>query len=123
MGKLATRMERGKRKTPKYSIRTNIWRYTPKGATDDTDHPAPFPEALAHDHIISWSNPGATVLDCFAGSLTTAKMSLMTGRKAIAIDICAEYLEKDMRRLNLARLPLFEQPDVEVTAEQLGLTI
>ena len=26
-------------------------------------HPAIFPEKLARDHIISWSNPGDVVLD------------------------------------------------------------
>ena len=38
------------RLVPEWSNRTNIWRVTP----DRTDcHPAPFPEALARDHIIS----------------------------------------------------------------------
>jgi DNA modification methylase len=30
-----------------------------------------FPEQLAHDHIISWSNKGDTVFDPFLGSGTT----------------------------------------------------
>ncbi len=36
-------------------------------------NPASFPEQLANDHIISWSNEGDTVLDCFMGSGTTGK--------------------------------------------------
>lgn len=109
-----------------YSRRSNIWRYaTGKGHSDDIsfEHPATFPEALARDHIISWSNPGDTVLDCFVGSGTTGKMSAMLGRPFIGIDISGEYLEIAKRRIDLVRLPLFEQPEVEVTAEQLGLNI
>ena len=33
------------------------------GHTIDHKHPAMFPEKLAHDHIISWSKEGDTVLD------------------------------------------------------------
>lgn len=41
-----------------YSRRTNIWRI-PIGKNKETQgHPAPFPEQLAKDHIITWSNPG-----------------------------------------------------------------
>ena len=36
-------------------------------------HPAIFPEQLAQDHILSWSNEGDAVLDPFMGSGTTAK--------------------------------------------------
>jgi site-specific DNA-methyltransferase (adenine-specific) len=108
-------------------IEDNIWGYqvgNNKSTKDDvSNHPAIFPEALAHDHIISWSNPGDTVLDPFVGSGTTAKMALMTGRKTIGIDISTEYLDIAKQRIELTRLPLFEQSDVEVTAEQLGLTI
>ena len=38
-------------------------------------HPAIFPGELAHDHIISWSNPGDVVLALFMGSGTVAKMA------------------------------------------------
>jgi DNA modification methylase len=36
-------------------------------------HPARFPEKLAEDHILSWSNPGDLVLDPFMGSGTTER--------------------------------------------------
>lgn len=109
-----------------YSRRPNIWRYaTGKGHSDDFsfEHPASFPEALARDHVLSWSNPGDTILDCFVGSGTTCKMALMTGRKIIGIDVSSEYLEIARQRIALTRMPLFEQPEVEVTAEQLGLVM
>ena len=52
-----------------------------------------FPEALARDHIISWSNPGDVVLDPMCGSGTTGKQAVLLGRRFIGIDISAEYVE------------------------------
>lgn len=77
---------------PEFSIRNNIWKYT-VGFNDKTGHPAVFPEQLAKDHILSWSNIGDVVLDPFMGSGTTAKMALQTGRKCIGIEISTEYCE------------------------------
>ncbi len=98
--------------TQPIGIRTNIWRYL-TGFMDDSDktgHPAPFPEALARDHIVSWSNPGDTVLDPFVGSGTTGKMAVLTGRHFIGIDISAEYVDMARRRIEAAQqqIPLFE---------------
>lgn len=72
--------------------RLNIWEYS----TTVTDpiivgHPAPFPEQLAQDHILSWSNLGDTILDPMCGSGTTLKMALLNDRRAIGIDISEEY--------------------------------
>ncbi len=63
-------------------------------------HPAPFPEALARDHILSWSNPGDTVLDPFVGSGTTGKMAVLNGRDFIGIDISPEYVALSNERIN-----------------------
>jgi len=63
------------------------------------DHPAIFPEALARDHILSWSNEGDTVLDPFSGSGTTAKMAKHNGRQFIGIEVNAEYCEIAEERL------------------------
>jgi DNA modification methylase len=55
------------RKLKDYGVRFNIWEVTSsRNAGDNNNHPAPFPEQLAHDHILSWSNEGDTVLDPFA---------------------------------------------------------
>jgi site-specific DNA-methyltransferase (adenine-specific) len=62
-------------------------------------HPAMFPEKLANDHIISWSNPGDIVFDPFVGSGTTAKMALLNGRNYIGIDISEEYCEIARKRI------------------------
>ena len=54
-------------------------------------HPAIFPEQLANDHLISWSNEGDLVYDPFAGSGTTAKMSILNNRNWIGSEISSEY--------------------------------
>ena len=62
-------------------------------------HPAIFPEQLAHDHIISWSNEGDTVLDPMMGSGTTGKMAKILNRKFIGIEISTEYFDIATRRI------------------------
>jgi len=56
-------------------------------------HPAIFPEELANDHIISWSNEGDLVYDPFMGSGTTAKMAILNKRNYIGSEISSEYCE------------------------------
>jgi site-specific DNA-methyltransferase (adenine-specific) len=80
----------GKKAINKFGRRHNIWLVAPEMSKSKRLHPAPFPEALANDHIISWSNPGDTVLDPFCGSGTTGKMALLNGRKFIGIEISDE---------------------------------
>lgn len=94
--------------TPEYSRRGNIWRY-PTGANDSTDHPAVFPEPLARDHILSWSNEGDLVYDPFMGSGTTAKAAHQLKRRWIGSEISAEYVELANKRLEpyLAQESLF----------------
>ena len=63
-------------------------------------HPAQFPEAIARDHILSWSNPGDTVFDPFLGSGTTGKMALLEGRRFIGIEREPEYFEIAQKRIH-----------------------
>ena len=77
-------------------VRLNRWLVV---NSDVSDHPAVFPEALARDHIISWSNEGDTVLDPFSGSGTTIKMARELGRKGIGIEVNPEYCEIAKTRL------------------------
>lgn len=87
-----------------YGVRFNIWKYQTGQykSTKDLEafkHPAIFPEALAEDHILSWSDEGDTVLDCFMGSGTTGKMALLNKRKFIGIEISKEYCEIAKERI------------------------
>ena len=81
-----------------YGKRTNIWRINQQ---QKSDHPAPFPYELAHDHIISWSNPGDTVLDPFLGSGTTAVAALREKRHFIGFELNRDYYDIALRRIKL----------------------
>jgi len=72
-----------------YGQRFNIWEQSPQKQRGG--HPAPFPEKLAEDHILSWSNEGDTVLDPMCGSGTTLKMAKKNSRNFIGIDCSEEY--------------------------------
>jgi len=85
--------------TPEYSRRSNIWRYG-TGNNDKTGHPAVFPEKLASDHILSWSNEGDLIYDPFMGSGTTAKMAIINNRNYIGSEISIEYCEVSEKRLH-----------------------
>lgn len=85
--------------TNETKIAPNIFAYT-LGA-EKTGHPAPFPEQLAKDHILSWSNEGDTVLDPFVGSGTTLKMCMETNRNGIGFDINPEYESIIKERLKI----------------------
>jgi DNA modification methylase len=70
-------------------------------------HPATMPKWLARDLILSWSNAGDLVLDCFAGSGTTGLEALKIGRKTILIEKESDYVKLIEQRTNItAGLPL-----------------
>ena len=87
-------------RTKPNKLRANLWSAAPANVPG---HPAPFPEALARDHILSWSNPGDTVLDPFLGSGTTGKMAAQLGRFFIGVDISPEYVEIARARIGAVR--------------------
>jgi DNA modification methylase len=61
-------------------------------------HFATFPPALVEPCILAGCPEGGTVLDPFIGSGTTALVARRLGRKAIGIDLNAEYLDMAVRR-------------------------
>lgn len=91
--------------TSNMKVVNNIWTYT-VGLNNSTKdkiafkHPAVFPEKLAEDHILSWSNEGDIVFDPFMGSGTTLKMAMLNNRRFIGVDVSDEYVEIAQRRLN-----------------------
>jgi len=77
-------------------LKTNVWQIFAGGGSSDplaSNHPAPFPEQLANDHIVSWGKGNDIVLDPFLGSGTTLKMAVKNHRKCIGIEISEEYCE------------------------------
>jgi site-specific DNA-methyltransferase (adenine-specific) len=86
-------------------IKGNVWEYLVGGGKSTKDkiafkHPAIFPEQLAADHILSWSNEGDLVFDPMCGSGTTCKMALLNNRKYIGVEISKEYCEIINERLH-----------------------
>lgn len=75
----------------------NVWFYGTK--ENPTGHPAVYPVALAHDHIVSWSNPSDTVLDPFMGSGTTAIAAERSGRRWIGIERDEGYYNAALGRV------------------------
>ncbi len=86
-------------------IKGNIWEYKTGGGHSSKDsvafnHPAIFPEKLAEDHILSWSNENDIIFDPFMGSGTTAKMAIINKRNWIGSEISQEYCEIAEKRIN-----------------------
>lgn len=86
--------------------KSNIWEYVVGGGNSTKDkvaylHPAIFPEKLAEDHILSWSNKGDIVYDPFTGSGTTAKMAKLNQRLYIGNDVSSFYCEIAEERLKM----------------------
>ena len=88
-----------------YGQRFNVWEITPE-KNNKTGHPAVFPEQLANDHIISWSNEGDIVMDIFSGSGTTHKMALLNNRNFIGFEISQEYIDIENERIKQLNMGL-----------------
>lgn len=97
----------GKGVVAESKIKGNIWYFDTGGGKSSKDkiafsHPAIFPEQLANDHIISWSNEGDTVFDPFMGSGTTGKMAIINDRKFISIERVDKYFQISKERIDNA---------------------
>lgn len=98
------------RKTQKTKIKGNVWEYATGlgGSTNDKvafEHPAIFPEQLVEDHLMSWSNEGDVVYDPFAGSGTTPKMAMLSGRKWFGSEMCGKSCEIATARMEPYLIP------------------
>tara|TARA_R110002167_G_scaffold45515_6_gene136750 strand:+ start:1934 stop:2701 length:768 start_codon:yes stop_codon:yes gene_type:complete len=99
---LSSRSAKGSIK--EFKQKSNIW-YLPRGARKDiakVKHPATFPDALATDHIISWSNKGDIILDPFMGSGTTGVAAKNLGRDFIGIEMDGGYFNIAKKRIEEA---------------------
>ena len=91
---------------------TNIWDYAVGlgGSTNDKiafEHTAIFPEKLAQDHILSWSNEEDLVFDPMSGSGTTCKIAKLNNRKYLGFEISKEYTELSLKRIGKLDHQLF----------------
>lgn len=106
---------------PEYGLRRNWWVLSNVPPPDVSGHPAVMPYRMAHDHIVSWTTHGHTILDPFMGSGTTGVACQKLGRRFIGIEIEPKYFDIACRRIEQA----MAQPDLFVEtpkpAEQLNL--
>ena len=91
--------------------RTNVWQYNIGNGHSATDsiaheHPAIFPEKLAEDHILSWSNKKDVVYDPFMGSGTTAKMAFLNKRKYLGSEISKDYYRISKKRMKNCQIQM-----------------
>jgi len=88
--------------------RRAIWEYAAGSGLTTNDryafvHSALMPEAMAEDHILSWSRPGDLVFDPFCGAGTTTKMALLNHRRYLGFEVNTQYHEIALRRMQDAR--------------------
>lgn len=92
-----TMSERTRNVISEYGMRGNVWSGKTAGQEGQlckgSEHPAPMPEWLARDLVLSWSNVGDTVLDPFGGSGTTGMVAIELGRKAVLIELNPDYVK------------------------------
>jgi modification methylase len=88
-------MNKSNKNTPKFykkrlTEQKSIWNISPK---TNLPHPAPFPEGLVEQCILSTTDVGDIVLDPFMGIGTTAVVADRLGRKYIGFDISQDYID------------------------------
>ncbi len=105
-----------------YVLLENFWFYVVGGGNSTEDkgitHPAIFPEQLALEHILAWTNPGDIVLDPMSGSGTVLKMAKLTGRRYVGIEISPDYARQAAERLAGVEFNAIELPTVEYQGQK-----
>lgn len=97
-GEMVSKMLKKPKSNSPFRMRDNVWRLNPYNLKD-LGHPAVFPEKLANDLMLSWSNENDVIYDPFAGSGTTLKVAKDLKRQFIGSEISAKYCEIIEKRL------------------------
>ena len=96
---------------PPTKCRGTVWRYVKTSGQEGNrlklKHPATFPDALARDLILAFSNEGDAVLDPMMGSGTALVVAAEEGRRWLGIDISPEYCELAKERIAECQPSLF----------------
>lgn len=87
-----------------FGVRSAIWTYAGGRWTSAEEHyafehEALMPEAMARDHILSWSRPGDLILDPMGGAGTTAKMAVLNHRRFLSFEANESYCRLARRRV------------------------
>lgn len=86
---------------PEFGQRYNVWKMSAEMRNSKRLHPAQFPEQLANDHIISWSNEKDIIFDPFMGSGTTGVACVNTNRDFIGIELDKGYFDIAKERIKI----------------------
>jgi len=78
-------------------ILTNVWYINPE--TNLKWHDAPYPEELVRRLVLLYSFEEDTILDPFAGALTTLKVAKDLNRNAIGLELNQKYIDMGKERL------------------------
>ena len=78
-----------------------VWSIPSVRANDD--HEAKFPIELPKRLIQLLTDPSDIVLDCFAGSGTSAVAAILSGRRFIGVEFLPKYVELASRALRIAQ--------------------
>ena len=100
---------------------TDVWTF-PSVRPYKGKHPAEKPASMLEHAIEATSFPGDIVLDCFAGSGSTALAALKLGRRTLSMEIDPKWIEAIEGRLQLEatseRCSLGEFPQQRRTHER-----
>jgi DNA modification methylase len=80
--------------------------YAPKVIPTKDQHPTEKPVGLIKHFIQLHSQKGDTILDPFAGGLTTAVAAHQLGRRCICIEIDKDFIDMGIKRLGQGVLPI-----------------
>ena len=93
------------------------------GAIENCQYPTQKPEKLLERIILSCSNPGDIVFDCFMGSGTTQAVAMRLGRRFIGADINLGAVQTTTKRLLGIAKELGEQLPDAAEPKYTGFTI
>jgi site-specific DNA-methyltransferase (adenine-specific) len=115
----------GAEKAARGKTPTDVWWHTivPTNGREKTGYPTQKPLGILNRIVRVHSNPGDTVLDCFAGSGTTGEAAARNGRGFILIDDNPEAAAVMARRLAFAEPECegFEPPRTDGAQQVLGV--
>lgn len=80
----------------KSAFRQSVWNIN---FETNTKHPAPFPQALVGNIVLSCSKQGGVIYDPFMGSGTVALLAMRYGRNYIGSEISENYIKIAEERL------------------------
>jgi site-specific DNA-methyltransferase (adenine-specific) len=96
-----------------FKDRGTVWRYSTSNSEGNRlklQHPATYPDQLAQDLILCFSNENDLILDPMAGSGTTCVMAAANHRRYIGIEISPTYVEIARKRLTQEQHELEKLP-------------